>query len=231
MIHLNWLRLTSTCNTSLKFRVANDPHPPNYTHEWNICSYSQRLISHVIDFLFLSFLIPQRGEVWVHKTSLTPPLVVEVHEPSQGRERTCICSLWVQSLNISLWLFGGFCNCADNVVFIVFIFVFFVNMYRIPFISNKRTVLYWIWEASFSARVHRWRPRRRIFRWCWLFHHLVFTNVSLCSIRFFQTSKCLLWILKLHKIILLRRDYQQDLCTTSWILKITEERFWFELHL
>jgi hypothetical protein len=69
------------------------------------------------------------------------------------------------------------------------------------------------------------------FRWCWLFHHLVFTNVSLCSIRFYQTSNCLLWILKLHKIIVLRRDYQQDLCTTSWILKITEERFRFELHL
>ena len=34
-------------------------------------------------------------------------------------------------------------------------------MYRIPYISNKRTVLYWIWEASFSTRVHRWRPRRR----------------------------------------------------------------------
>ena len=29
-------------------------------------------------------------------------------------------------------------------------------MYRIPYISNKITVLYWIWEASFSARVHRW---------------------------------------------------------------------------
>ena len=52
--------------------------------------------------LFLSYLILQRGEVWVHKTSLAPPLFVEVHEPSQGRERTCICSLWVSSLNISL---------------------------------------------------------------------------------------------------------------------------------
>ena len=29
--------------------------------------------------------------------------------------------------------------------------------------SNKiTTVLYWIWEASFSARVHRWRPKTRI---------------------------------------------------------------------
>ena len=34
-------------------------------------------------------------------------------------------------------------------------------MYKIPYISNKRTVLYWIWEASFSALVHRWRPKRR----------------------------------------------------------------------
>lgn len=32
--------------------------------------------------------------------------------------------------------------------------------YNIPYISNTITLLYWIWETSFSTRVHRWRPRR-----------------------------------------------------------------------
>ena len=39
-----------------------------------------------------------RGEVKVHKTSLTPPLFIEVHVPSQGREPSCI---WVLGVSIS----------------------------------------------------------------------------------------------------------------------------------
>ena len=36
-----------------------------------------------------------KREVWAHKISLTPPLFIEVHAPSQESERSCICVLWV----------------------------------------------------------------------------------------------------------------------------------------
>jgi hypothetical protein len=49
-------------------------------------------------------IISLRGEVRAHKTSLTPPLFIEVSVPSQKSERSCICakgndfaSLWVSS--------------------------------------------------------------------------------------------------------------------------------------
>jgi len=33
--------------------------------------------------------------VWAHKTSLTPPLFIEVPVPSQKNERSCICVLGI----------------------------------------------------------------------------------------------------------------------------------------
>ena len=36
-------------------------------------------------------LISLSIEVWVHKTSLTPPLFIEVPVPIQESERSCIC--------------------------------------------------------------------------------------------------------------------------------------------
>jgi hypothetical protein len=32
----------------------------------------------------------RRGDIWVHKTNLTPPLSIEVSVPSQESEMTCI---------------------------------------------------------------------------------------------------------------------------------------------
>ena len=32
--------------------------------------------------VFIVFFIPVRDEVWNHKTSLTPPRLIEVHVPS-----------------------------------------------------------------------------------------------------------------------------------------------------
>ena len=40
-------------------------------------------------------IISHRGKVWVRKTSLTPPLIIEVPVPSQESERSCICLLGV----------------------------------------------------------------------------------------------------------------------------------------
>ena len=36
-------------------------------------------------------IISLRGEVWAHKTSLIPPLVIVVPVPSQESDRTCDC--------------------------------------------------------------------------------------------------------------------------------------------
>jgi hypothetical protein len=41
-----------------------------------------------------------RGEVWVHKTILTPPLFVEVPLPNQESERSCICVLGVSNVSL-----------------------------------------------------------------------------------------------------------------------------------
>ena len=50
-------------------------------------------------YLFNS--ISLRGEVLVHKNSLTPPLFAEVPVPSQESERSCICVLRVLISHIS----------------------------------------------------------------------------------------------------------------------------------
>ena len=39
--------------------------------------------------------ISLRGEVWVHKTSLTPPRFTKVPVLSQESERPCMCVLWL----------------------------------------------------------------------------------------------------------------------------------------
>ena len=38
-------------------------------------------------------IISLRGQVWVHKTSLTQSLFIEVYVPREESERTCICVL------------------------------------------------------------------------------------------------------------------------------------------
>lgn len=35
----------------------------------------------------------QRQRVWVHTTSLAPPLYIELHVPSQENERSCIFAM------------------------------------------------------------------------------------------------------------------------------------------
>ena len=39
--------------------------------------------------------ISLRGEVWVHKTSLTLSCFIEVHVPNQASARSCMCVLGV----------------------------------------------------------------------------------------------------------------------------------------
>jgi hypothetical protein len=46
-------------------------------------------------------IVSLRGQVWVHKTSLTPTFVTEVSVPSKKREHSCICELGVSILPFS----------------------------------------------------------------------------------------------------------------------------------
>jgi hypothetical protein len=53
---------------------------------------------------------------WTHKTSLTPPLFIEVPVPCQESERSCICVRGIEfatfyDFSVGIW------KCSDNVVF------------------------------------------------------------------------------------------------------------------
>ena len=95
-------------------------------------------------------IISLRGKVWAHKTSLTPPHVIEVPVPRQESEKSCIGVLGVSGI-VSLFIrfcdwilelsrqcgifvflvfgtvptvwyicFSSFWNCPDSVVFLFF---------------------------------------------------------------------------------------------------------------
>jgi hypothetical protein len=88
-------------------------------------------------------IISLLGEVWTHETSLTPPLFIDVSIPSQESERSCICVLGVSSqeserscicvlgvLNFPLSTISiVFLKCSDDVVFLVFHFIYICLIY------------------------------------------------------------------------------------------------------
>jgi hypothetical protein len=74
-------------------------------------------------------------KVWTHKTSLTPPLFIEVLVPSQESEQSCICVLRVSILHLST-IFIGFYNCSDSLAFKFFILLFQINKRNIIFIDS-----------------------------------------------------------------------------------------------
>jgi hypothetical protein len=51
---------------------------------------------------FHDSIISLRWEVFVHITSLTLPLFIEVSLPNQENEQSCICLLWVSILSLSM---------------------------------------------------------------------------------------------------------------------------------
>jgi len=53
-------------------------------------------------------IISLRGDVWVHKTSLTPPFVLEVPVPRQESEKSCLCVLGISMLPLSTILIFDF---------------------------------------------------------------------------------------------------------------------------
>ena len=58
----------------------------------------------------------QSTQIWLHKTSLTLPLFIEVSVPSQESEWSCICVLGVSIWPLSMILSIECWNCSDSVV-------------------------------------------------------------------------------------------------------------------
>ena len=98
---------------------------PSYRHlytsiELNCRSSCQRVRTPLIHFFFN---FTKRGRLRPNKTSLTPPLFIEVPVPSQECERSCIFLLVASILPLSTNFLGGFWKYSDSVVFFVFILV------------------------------------------------------------------------------------------------------------
>jgi len=64
-----------------------------------------------------------KSKVWVHKTSLTPPLFIEVPVPSLEIKGSCICMLGISILPLStifLLHFGTITTMSYFLLFILF---------------------------------------------------------------------------------------------------------------
>ena len=70
-------------------------------------------------------IISLRREVWAYKTSLTPPLFIEVPVPSQESERSCVCVLELAMLPLST-----FSSFDLGIVPAVLYFLFFLLFHR-----------------------------------------------------------------------------------------------------
>jgi len=63
-------------------------------------------------------IISLNCEVWDHKTSLIPPLVIEVPVHSRERERSCRCILVISILTLFFDFSIRCWNCSDSVMFL-----------------------------------------------------------------------------------------------------------------
>ena len=52
----------------------------------------------LIYLILIIFIISQRGDVWIQKTSLTPPLFIEVPVPNLESEWGCLCEKGISIL-------------------------------------------------------------------------------------------------------------------------------------
>ena len=87
-------------------------------HQTNIIIKQHPVIYDGWDFIH-DRVISLRGELWAHKTSLTPPLFIEVSVPSQESERSCIFVLFVSILPLSTMFLFDF-GVAPTVFFFLF---------------------------------------------------------------------------------------------------------------
>jgi hypothetical protein len=78
----------------------------------------------------LDKIISLRGEAWVHKTSLTPPLCIEVPVPSQESEQSCICGY-----RLCLCFYGFLLDFRIVPIVLYFCFVFHLITIMIYYFS------------------------------------------------------------------------------------------------
>ena len=125
-------------------------------------------------------IISQRGEVWVHNTSLNPPHFIEVHVTPKERERSCI---FVKSVNlvsyhdcsIDCYLSFLFCFCLFF-VFFIFVLCFFFFQFLFNFLF-----LYFLFFSHFIII-------NIVFLLVELFEVYIIVNNTI-SLRVFPTSK------------------------------------------
>ena len=60
---------------------------------------------------------------WTHKTSLTPPLFLDVSVPSQESERPCVCGIVVASF---CEFSNRFCKCSKNMPLYIYIYIWYM---------------------------------------------------------------------------------------------------------
>ena len=71
--------------------------------------------------IYQTVAISLRGEVWVHKTSLTLPCFIEVHVPNQASARSCMCVLGEPILPLSTILQLVIGTASKVCCFVIFI--------------------------------------------------------------------------------------------------------------
>ena len=75
-------------------------------------------------------IISLRGKICIHKTRLTPPLLIEVHVPSQENEQSCTCGLGISILLLSAILIFDFGIVPKGVIFFAFHFILNYRLMR-----------------------------------------------------------------------------------------------------
>jgi len=87
----------------------------------------------------LSCIFVLRGKIWVHKTSLILPLLIEVSVPSQESERLFLCMLEVSILTLSLIFLLGL-RTVPTVCYFLFFNFCIIQTIAVSF-TNKVTLL------------------------------------------------------------------------------------------
>ena len=78
-------------------------------------------------------IISLRGQVWAHKTSLTPPLFIGVPVPSQKSKRSYIYALGVSIMPLFYDFYIWFWNFSDSVLFFCFFFFFILQKLQLSY--------------------------------------------------------------------------------------------------